>query len=112
VKTLPGVEVMTLGTIAPFSNSIGKTPLVIEGWQPKPGENLAVDNTGVGPGYHEALGIPLVAGRGFTERDNANAPGVAIVNETFARTFFPIKTRSANRSAPTSRTRSGWKSSA
>jgi predicted permease len=89
VKGLPGVESATLGTITPFSNSIGKISLVIEGWQPKPGENLAVDNTGVGPGYHETLGIPLVAGRGFTERDNANAPGVAIVNESFARTFFP-----------------------
>ena len=89
VKGLPGVESVTLGTITPFSNSIGKTSLVIEGWQPKPGENLAVDNTGGGPGYHETLGIPLVAGRGFTERDTASAPGVAIVNETFARTFFP-----------------------
>lgn len=89
VKTLPGVEAVTLGTITPFSNSIGKISVVIEGWQPNPGENLAVDNTGVGPGYHDALGVPLVAGRGFTERDNANAPGVAIVNETFARTFFP-----------------------
>jgi predicted permease len=89
VKGLPGVESVTLGTITPFSNSIGKISLVIEGWQPKPGENLAVDNTGVGPGYHETLGIPLAAGRGFTERDNANAPGVAIINESFARTFFP-----------------------
>ena len=89
VRALPGVESVALGTITPFSNSIGKISLVIEGWQPKPGENLAVDNAGVGPGYHEAMGIPLVAGRGFTERDNANAPGVAIVNETFARTFFP-----------------------
>ncbi len=89
VKVLPGVEAVTIGTITPFSDSIGKTSLVIEGWQPKLGENLAVDNTGVGPGYHEMLGIPLLAGRGFTEQDNANAPGVAIVNETFARTFFP-----------------------
>ncbi|HMZ17100.1 MAG TPA: ABC transporter permease, partial [Blastocatellia bacterium] len=89
VKALPGVEAVTLGTITPFSDLIGKTSLVVEGWQPKPGENLAVDSTGVGPGYHDALGIPLVVGRGFTERDDANAPGVAIVNESFARTFFP-----------------------
>lgn len=89
VKALPGVASVTMGTITPFSDSIGKTSLVIEGWQPKPGENLAVDNTWVGPGYHEAMGISLVAGRGFTAQDNRNAPGVAIVNETFARTFFP-----------------------
>ena len=89
VRQLPGVDSVTLGTITPFSNSIGKTSLRIEGYQPQAGENLAVDNTGVGPGYHETLGIPLVAGRGFMEHDNANAPGVAIVNEAFARTFFP-----------------------
>ncbi|MBI1766335.1 MAG: ABC transporter permease [Acidobacteria bacterium] len=89
VKSLPGVASATIATITPFSNSIAKTSVVIEGWQQKPGENLAFDYTGVGPGYHELLGIPLVAGRGFTERDNANAPGVVIVNETLARTYFP-----------------------
>ncbi len=89
VQALAGVESVALGTITPFCDAIGKISVVIEGWQPKPGENLAIDNAGVGPGYHEMLGIPFVVGRGFTERDNANAPGVAIVNETFARTFFP-----------------------
>jgi predicted permease len=89
VKALPGVESATTAWITPFMPLISKTSVVIEGWQAKPGENIAIDSTGVGPGYHEALGIPLVAGRGFTERDNANAPGVVIVNETLARTYFP-----------------------
>jgi putative ABC transport system permease protein len=62
---------------------------VIEGWQPKPGENLAIDYSKVGPGYHELMGIPLIAGRGFTERDNASAPGVVIINEELARAYFP-----------------------
>jgi predicted permease len=35
------------------------------------------------------MGIPLVQGRGFTERDNANAPPVAIINEAMARAYFP-----------------------
>ncbi|MEP7274371.1 MAG: FtsX-like permease family protein, partial [Acidobacteriota bacterium] len=52
-------------------------------------ENIAIDNTKVGPGYHELMGIPLTSGRGFTEADNANAPGVVIINETLARTYFP-----------------------
>jgi predicted permease len=89
VKALPGVEAATTAFITPFSGNIGKTSVVVEGWQPRPGENLAFDYSKAGPGYHELMGIPLVAGRGFTERDNAGAPGVVIVNETLARTYFP-----------------------
>jgi len=89
VKALPGVESATTAWITPLGNLLAKVSVVIEGWQTKPGENLAIDDTKVGPGYHELLGIPLVEGRGFTEHDNASAPGVVIVNETLARTYFP-----------------------
>jgi putative ABC transport system permease protein len=43
----------------------------------------------VSPNYFRTLGIPLRAGRDFDERDNARVPHVAIVNETFARRYFP-----------------------
>jgi predicted permease len=48
--------------------------------------NPGVD--GVGPRYFATMGIPLVAGREFTERDVQGSPRVAIVNETLARYFF------------------------
>jgi predicted permease len=89
VKALPGVESVTTAALTPFSKVIGKNGVVIEGLQPKPGENIAIDSNRVGPGYHELMGIPLVQGRGFTERDNANAPPVAIINEAMARAYFP-----------------------
>ena len=76
-------------SITPFSGSIAKTSVVIEGRQPRPGENIAIDYAKVGPGYHQLMGIPLVEGRGFTERDNANAPSVVIINEAMARAYFP-----------------------
>jgi putative ABC transport system permease protein len=41
------------------------------------------------PGYFEAIGLPLVAGRGFEPSDDAKAPPVAIVNAALAREFFP-----------------------
>jgi ABC-type antimicrobial peptide transport system permease subunit len=41
------------------------------------------------PGYFRTLGIPLLQGRDFNERDAENAPGVAIVNQIMARTFWP-----------------------
>ena len=43
----------------------------------------------ISPGLLAALGIPLLEGRGFTARDNANATPVAIVNEQFARRYLP-----------------------
>ncbi|HYX54268.1 MAG TPA: FtsX-like permease family protein, partial [Candidatus Limnocylindrales bacterium] len=41
-----------------------------------------------GPGYFEALGVPLLRGRAFTSNDRANEPAVAVVNEEFAHQFF------------------------
>ncbi|HSO74239.1 MAG TPA: FtsX-like permease family protein, partial [Blastocatellia bacterium] len=43
----------------------------------------------IGLDYFKTLGIPLINGRDFTERDDQNAPAVIIVNEAFARKFFP-----------------------
>jgi hypothetical protein len=43
----------------------------------------------VTPGYFQTLGIPIVRGRGFTDQDNEAAPHVVLVNDAFARRFFP-----------------------
>ena len=42
----------------------------------------------VGPKYFSTMGIPLVAGRDFTDRDNESSPQVIAINETMARRFF------------------------
>jgi predicted permease len=89
VKALPGVESATTAALTPFSNAMGKNGVVIEGWQSKPGENIAIDSNRVGPGYHELMGISLAQGRGLTARDNASAPLVAVINEAMARAYFP-----------------------
>jgi predicted permease len=44
---------------------------------------------GVGRGFFETMGIPLLAGRSFNDRDGQSSQGVAVVNEQFARQFFP-----------------------
>src|SRR5437879_13053685 len=46
----------------------------------------------VTPGYFRAMGIPLLHGRDFTERDTTNSTLVVIVNEAFARQVFPNET--------------------
>jgi predicted permease len=43
----------------------------------------------VGPGHFRTLRIAMIAGRDFTDRDDGSAPGVVIVNETFARRYWP-----------------------
>ncbi|MCI0408155.1 MAG: ABC transporter permease [Acidobacteria bacterium] len=43
----------------------------------------------ISPGYLVSMGIPLLKGRAFTAQDGATTPAVALVNETFARRFFP-----------------------
>jgi predicted permease len=61
----------------------------VEGFTPAPGENMLVQVNRVGPRYTKVLGMPLAQGREFDERDGPGAPKVAIVNQTFARSFFP-----------------------
>ena len=53
------------------------------------GGALQSDYTIASPGVFETLGVPLRAGRIFADTDTATAPGVAVVNESFARRFYP-----------------------
>lgn len=60
----------------------------IEGYQAREGETPGTSRTVVSPGFFRTLGIPVVLGREFTERDRARAPKVAVVNEAFVRRYF------------------------
>ena len=59
------------------------SPPVAEGQRP------TAEHNAISPGYFRALGIPLLRGRDFTEADRLESPGVALVNESFVRRFFP-----------------------
>jgi putative ABC transport system permease protein len=52
-------------------------------------DSLLVDWFSATPGYFEAMGIPMLAGRDFRSADAADAPAVAIIDDTLARHFFP-----------------------
>jgi putative ABC transport system permease protein len=57
--------------------------------EPPPGQRPSADITRVSPDYFQAMGVRLVEGRAFEERDRKDAPRVCIVDETFARTHWP-----------------------
>jgi predicted permease len=85
----PGVEATGYADIAPLGFDGGPwQDIEVEGYTPRKGENMKLYRTLAAPGYFAVLGIPLLEGRDFTERDREDAPPVAIVNQAFARRFF------------------------
>ena len=87
IAVLPGVEAVGAGTSLPLGGySMTVSGLTIEG---KPEAGTAASLTMVSPGYLRTLAIPLVQGRYFSDSDGEGAPSVVMVNESFARRFFP-----------------------
>jgi putative ABC transport system permease protein len=90
VGGLPGVEAAALTTILPLSGTNSDSSFTIEGTDPMqskvmPDEEIRV----VSPDYFKALRVPLRAGRSFDQRDTADAPISVIINQAFARKWFP-----------------------
>jgi predicted permease len=88
LASLPGVRAMGSVEITPLSGNDSSNTVHVEGYEPKPEENMNPMSNWAGPGYFQAMGIPLVAGREFTRRDGPKAPKVAVINETMAHYFF------------------------
>jgi putative ABC transport system permease protein len=89
LETLPGVVAAGATNVLPMSNNGGDSAFDIVGRQFEEGKAPAADHRVVTPGYFSAIGMSLRRGRGFTVGDNEQSPGVVIINETFARHFFP-----------------------
>jgi putative ABC transport system permease protein len=90
LREIPGVTAAGVTSILPFDGDYNGMGFTIDGRPaPLPGHELSAEQRTVTPGYFEAVGIPIVAGRAFTNDDDADAPPVLIVDETFARTHWP-----------------------
>ncbi|MCG3161664.1 MAG: hypothetical protein JMDDDDMK_02861 [Acidobacteria bacterium] len=90
VRAMPGAESAGIADMVPVDLHFSRSQVFIEG-QPAPRATrapVAMHNR-VSPGYFQAMGARLLQGRDFTEQDDEQSPRVAIVNETFARHFFP-----------------------
>ncbi len=89
VRTLPGVVSAGAVTPLPLSGNNAMISFQVEGHPVPKSEEPATDIETVSAGFFKTMNIPLLRGRDFTERDDSKAPGVVIVNEMFARKYFP-----------------------
>jgi predicted permease len=98
-KTLPGVEEAALGDTAsiPLDESLRDLKLIsegqflftVEGRDLQSGEPAVAERSSVTPEYFRLLKMPLLRGRLFDESDDDKAPQVAVINEAFARMYWP-----------------------
>ena len=88
ISTLPGVRSAAISAALPLSWK-RITPVLPEGQPEVPlAQRPFLDIEAISPQWFETMQVPL-RGRGFTAADNADAPKVVVVNETFARRFWP-----------------------
>jgi predicted permease len=87
LSRLPGLLAAGAVNWIPLGRGLVMGTFQVEGGLRPPG--FMVDKTCVSPGYFRAMGMAVLRGRGFTEADNATAPGVVIVSESVARTLWP-----------------------
>jgi predicted permease len=88
LRRLPGVRGATAVQMLPLSGGLVDRSVRVEGYTFAPDESEQVAFNVIGPRYFTTLGTPLVIGREPDERDAADSPRVAVVNQHFARRFF------------------------
>ncbi|GGG91587.1 ADOP family duplicated permease [Silvibacterium dinghuense] len=86
MKRIPGVESAAVGLSVPYEAMVNDAATFVEG--PQAGTEQAVSLSYVTPGYFQTLRIPLLAGRAILDSDTATSLPVAVINESFARTYF------------------------
>lgn len=89
ISALPGVQATGFSTIVPLAGTNSDSSFAIEGRTNDPIAGPDEEKREVSPDYFRALGTPLIKGRFFADADNADAPPVIIVNQAFAKKFWP-----------------------
>jgi predicted permease len=89
LAALPGVTAVGAATGGPFTGSDRSRNVTMEGYRAHEDEDMHCAVDAISADYFHVLQIPLVAGREFASSDGPASPKVAVVNEQFARFFFP-----------------------
>jgi predicted permease len=92
IRSAPGVRSVALSHMGLLGGGVNSTNIFVQGRSYQPGRR---DNDNeiyrlvISAGFFETMEMPLLLGRGFTDRDHANAPKVVVINEAAARKYFP-----------------------
>ena len=87
---LPGVQEVSGSNRLPFSGRMGSSSFEIEGRPTPEGfKGPEAERQTVLPRFHEVMGIPVMAGRGISDRDAPGAPPVVVISESMAGKFWP-----------------------
>jgi len=87
LRAAPGVTAVTVSNVPLLAGHNRARDVAVQGFKAGPDTDSNSHYNKVGPGYFSALGIPLIAGREFTDADTVNSAKVALVNQTFAKKF-------------------------
>jgi predicted permease len=88
VAALPGVKTATYTYYVPMSGGFSRYGIEVPGYQPPPGEEMAVLQNQIAAQFFATFGIPLLLGREFSAQDTPESPKVVIINDRLARRFF------------------------
>jgi putative ABC transport system permease protein len=89
VERLPGVRSAGVVSTLPGGGGFDRLGIEVEGQPKPPGEAFDVDRYIVSPGYLNAMRIPILGGRPFTNRDAQDTPLVVLVSATMAQSLWP-----------------------
>lgn len=94
MRNLPGAEEVAVGDLSALplghgAGAVNPIPLEREGFDTKENQAPLIDNSIVSPEYFHLLGMTLLSGRTFTDRDLEETPRVAVINQAAARAFWP-----------------------
>ncbi|HSB11999.1 MAG TPA: ABC transporter permease [Blastocatellia bacterium] len=90
LASVPGIVSASAVADLPLTGSDTSDSFTVESRpEPPPNERPLLYYRVCAPGYFKTLGIPLLQGRDFTDSDTKNSPNVTLINEAFARQFFP-----------------------
>jgi len=89
VGALPGVEAVSVTSRLPLAPDINMEGVKIPGHHTPDDDATPIDAASVGADYFQVVGVPIVAGRTFTDDEVQNERPVAVINETMARQYWP-----------------------
>jgi putative ABC transport system permease protein len=90
IRALPGVQTVGVSSGLPLGNNGWQTSFRVEDQpEPEPGQTPLTDACITTPDYFQAMGIALLKGRNFSEQDVKGGPRVTLIDEEFARRYWP-----------------------